>query len=137
MNAKAKHIIICAINSNDFNRVSSCISAKEMWDKHEVTYEGTNQVKEAKTRMLVQDYEMFTMHENEDIKTLFTRFTNITNALQVLDKVYTNSEMVRNILRCLSRVWMLKVTANEQAKDLNTFPLEDHLGLQHPRSEFT
>ncbi|GAV64924.1 UBN2 domain-containing protein, partial [Cephalotus follicularis] len=93
LNTKAKHIIICAINSNEFNRVSSCVSAKDMWDRLEVTYEGTNQVKEAKINMLVHEYEMFTMHDNEDIKTLFTRFTNITNALQALSKVYTNNEM--------------------------------------------
>ncbi|GAV89760.1 zf-CCHC domain-containing protein/UBN2 domain-containing protein, partial [Cephalotus follicularis] len=99
LNAKAKHVIICAINSNEFNRVSSCVSAKDMWDRLEVTYEGTNQVKEAKINMLVHEYEMFTMHDNEDIKTMFTRFTNITNALQALGKGYTNSEMVRKILR--------------------------------------
>ncbi|GAV64971.1 zf-CCHC domain-containing protein/UBN2 domain-containing protein, partial [Cephalotus follicularis] len=128
INAKAIHIIICAINSNEFNRVSSCVSAKEMWDRLEVTYEGTNQVKDAKINMLVHEYEMFTMHDNEDIKTMFTRFTNITNALQALDKVYTNSEMVRKILRCLPRIWMPKVTAIEEAKDLNTLPLEDLLG---------
>ncbi|GAV76206.1 LOW QUALITY PROTEIN: zf-CCHC domain-containing protein/DUF4219 domain-containing protein/UBN2 domain-containing protein, partial [Cephalotus follicularis] len=97
INAKAKHIIICAINSNDFN-ISSCISAKEMWDRLEVTYEGTNQVKEANVSMLVHEY-MFTMNENEDIKSMFSRFTNIINALQALDKVYSNSEMVRKILR--------------------------------------
>ncbi|GAV68366.1 zf-CCHC domain-containing protein/DUF4219 domain-containing protein/UBN2 domain-containing protein, partial [Cephalotus follicularis] len=101
VNAKAKHIIICAINSNDFNKISSCISTKEMWDRLEVTYEGTNQVKEAKISMLVHDYEMFTMNENEDIKSMFSRFTNIINALQALDKTYSNSEMVRKILRCL------------------------------------
>ncbi|GAV69299.1 LOW QUALITY PROTEIN: zf-CCHC domain-containing protein/UBN2 domain-containing protein, partial [Cephalotus follicularis] len=89
MHAKAKHIIICAINSTDFNRVSSCISAKEMWDRLEVTYEGTNQVKEAKISTLVHEYEMFTMKENEDIKSMFTRFTNITNALHSLDKIYS------------------------------------------------
>ncbi|GAV65394.1 UBN2 domain-containing protein, partial [Cephalotus follicularis] len=89
-----------------------------------VTYEGTNQVKEAKINMLVHEYELFTMHDNEDIKTMFTRFTNITNALQALDKVYTNSEMVRKILR----IWMPKVTTIEDAKDLNTLPLEDLLG---------
>ncbi|GAV70600.1 UBN2 domain-containing protein, partial [Cephalotus follicularis] len=111
INAKAKHIIICAINSNDFNRISSCISAKEMWDRLEVTYEGTNQVKEAKISMLVHDYEMFTMNENEDIKSMFSRFTNIINALQALDKTYSNSEMVRKILRCLPKSWMPKVTA--------------------------
>ncbi|GAV80506.1 UBN2 domain-containing protein [Cephalotus follicularis] len=93
MNAKAKHIIICAINCNDFNRVSSCISAEEMWDRLEVTYQGSNKVKEDKISMFVHEYEMFTMHENEDIKSMFTRFTNITNALQTLDKVFTNSQM--------------------------------------------
>ncbi|GAV82398.1 UBN2 domain-containing protein, partial [Cephalotus follicularis] len=84
INAKAKHIIICAINSNDFYRILSCISAKKMWDRIEVTYEGTNQIKEAKIIMLVHDYEMFTMNENEDIKSMFSRFTNIINALQAL-----------------------------------------------------
>ncbi|GAV71272.1 DUF4219 domain-containing protein/UBN2 domain-containing protein, partial [Cephalotus follicularis] len=71
MNAKAKHITI----------LSSCISVKDMWDRLEVTYEGTNQFKDAKISMLVHDYEMFTMHENKDIKIMFTRFINITNAL--------------------------------------------------------
>ncbi|GAV76638.1 UBN2 domain-containing protein, partial [Cephalotus follicularis] len=85
MNAKAKHIIICDINSSEFNRVLSCVSAKEI--------------------MLVHDYEMFTMNENEDIKSTFTRFMNIINALQSLDKVYSNSEIVRKILRCLPRSW--------------------------------
>ncbi|GAV87785.1 UBN2 domain-containing protein [Cephalotus follicularis] len=126
INAKAKHIIICAINSNDFNRISSCISAKKMWDRLEVTYKGTNQVKEAKISMLVHEYEMFTMNENEDIKSMFSRFTNIINALQVLDKTYSNSEMVRKILMCLPRSWMPKVTAIEEAKTLNVLPLEDH-----------
>ncbi|GAV80807.1 zf-CCHC domain-containing protein/UBN2 domain-containing protein, partial [Cephalotus follicularis] len=78
-----------------------------------VTYEGTNYVKEAKISMLVDDYEMFT---NEDIKSMFSRFTNIINALQALDKTYSNSE------------WMPKVTAIEEAKNLNILPLEDLLG---------
>ncbi|GAV59117.1 UBN2 domain-containing protein, partial [Cephalotus follicularis] len=80
LNAKAKHVIICAINSSEFNRVSSL----------EVTYEGTNQVKNDKTRMLIHDYELFSMNEDEDIKSMFTRFTNIINALQFLDKTYSN-----------------------------------------------
>ncbi|GAV73050.1 zf-CCHC domain-containing protein/UBN2 domain-containing protein [Cephalotus follicularis] len=128
INAKAKHIIIYAINSNDFNGISSCISAKEMWDRLEVTYEGTYQAKEAKISMLVHDYEMFTVNENEDIQSIFSRFTNIINALQALDKTYSNSKMVRKILRCLPKSWMPKVTAIEEAKNINILPLEDLLG---------
>ncbi|GAV74121.1 zf-CCHC domain-containing protein/UBN2 domain-containing protein, partial [Cephalotus follicularis] len=99
LNAKAKHVIICAINSSEFNRVPSYNSAKEMWDRLEVTYEGTNQVKDAKISMLVHDYELFSMNEDEDIKSMFTRFTNVISALQSLDKTYSNSELVRKILR--------------------------------------
>ncbi|GAV70020.1 UBN2 domain-containing protein, partial [Cephalotus follicularis] len=128
MNAKAKHIIICVINYNEFNRVSSCVFAKKMWDKLEFTYEGTNQVKEVKISMLVHNYELFTMNENEDIKSMFIRFTNIINALQSLDKIYSNSEMVRKILRCLPRLWIPKFSAIEEAKNLNILPLEDLLG---------
>ncbi|GAV85618.1 UBN2 domain-containing protein, partial [Cephalotus follicularis] len=102
LNAKAKHVIICALNSNKFNSVSSCATAKEMWDRLEVTYEGTNQVKDAKINMLVREYEMFSMKENENISGMFVRFTNIINSLQSLNKCYTNN--------------------------LNTLPLEELLG---------
>ncbi|GAV69122.1 UBN2 domain-containing protein, partial [Cephalotus follicularis] len=102
-------------------------SAKQMWDRLEVTYEGTNQVKDAKISMLVHDYELFSMNEDEDIKSMFTRFTNIINALQSLDKTYSNSELVRKVLRCLPRSWMPKLTAIEEAKNLNLLPLEDLL----------
>ncbi|GAV88540.1 UBN2 domain-containing protein, partial [Cephalotus follicularis] len=54
------------------------------------------------------DYEMFTMNENEDIKSMFSRFTNIINALQALDKTYSNNEMVRKTLMCLPKSWMPK-----------------------------
>ncbi|GAV77792.1 UBN2 domain-containing protein, partial [Cephalotus follicularis] len=141
MNAKAKHIIICAINSSEFNRVSSCNYAKEMLDRLEVTYEGTNQMKDAKISMLVHDYELFSMNENEDIKSMFKRFTNIINALQSLDKTYSNNEL--NLLGSLmtheltmqkreddkekekkkKKVVDLKSYANEESDDDEDFSL--------------
>ncbi|GAV79740.1 UBN2 domain-containing protein [Cephalotus follicularis] len=78
--------------------------------------------------MLVREYEMFSMKENENISGMFVRFTNIINYLQSLNKCYANSEMLRKILRCLPKSWMPKVTAIEEAKDLNTLPLEELLG---------
>ncbi|GAV57961.1 LOW QUALITY PROTEIN: DUF4219 domain-containing protein/UBN2 domain-containing protein, partial [Cephalotus follicularis] len=82
----------------------------------------------SKMTILIQslDYNLWDLIV-DDIKTMFT-FTKITNALQAVDKVYSNSEMVRKILRCLPRVWMPKVTTIEEVKDLNTLPLEDLLG---------
>ncbi|GAV62980.1 LOW QUALITY PROTEIN: UBN2 domain-containing protein, partial [Cephalotus follicularis] len=102
LNSKAKHVLFCAVGPNEFNRISSCDSAKEMWDLLEVTYEGTNQVKE-KISMLVHEYELFVMHENECISDMFSRFTTIINSLKNLGKSYSNQELVRKILRCLPK----------------------------------
>ncbi|GAV82958.1 UBN2 domain-containing protein, partial [Cephalotus follicularis] len=113
---------------NEFNRISSCDTAKEMWDLLEVTYEGTNQVKESKISMLVHEYELFVMHNDECISDMFTRVTTIVNSLKNLGKNYSNQELVRKILRCLSKSWTPKVTTIEEVKDLSTLPLEQLLG---------
>ncbi|GAV68047.1 zf-CCHC domain-containing protein/UBN2 domain-containing protein [Cephalotus follicularis] len=128
LNSKAKHVLFCAVGPNEFNRISSCDSAKQMWDLLEVTYEGTNQVKESKISMLVHEYELFIMHNDECISDMFTRFTTIVNSLKNLGKSYSNQELVRKILRCLPRSWTPKVMAIEEAKDLSTLPLEQLLG---------
>ncbi|GAV72804.1 zf-CCHC domain-containing protein/DUF4219 domain-containing protein/UBN2 domain-containing protein, partial [Cephalotus follicularis] len=86
LNSKAKHVLFCAVGPNEFNRISSCDSAKEMWDLLEVTYEGTNQ------------YELFVMHDNECISDMFSRFTTIINSLKNLGKSYSNQKLVRKIL---------------------------------------
>ncbi|GAV74085.1 LOW QUALITY PROTEIN: zf-CCHC domain-containing protein/DUF4219 domain-containing protein/UBN2 domain-containing protein, partial [Cephalotus follicularis] len=101
LNSKAKHVLFCAVGPNEFNRISSCDSAKEMWDLLEVTYEGTNQVKESKNSMLVHEYELFFLHDNESISDMFTRFTTIINSLKNLGKSYSNQELVMKILRFL------------------------------------
>ncbi|GAV74107.1 LOW QUALITY PROTEIN: zf-CCHC domain-containing protein/DUF4219 domain-containing protein/UBN2 domain-containing protein, partial [Cephalotus follicularis] len=103
LNSKAKHVLFCAVGPNEFNRISSCDSAKEMWDLLEVTYEGTNQVKK-KISMLVHEYELFFMHDNESISDMFTRFTTIINSLKNLGKSYSNQELVRKIIRYVALI---------------------------------
>ena len=78
--------------------------------------------------MRVHNYELFKIESKESITKMFTHFTNIINGLKSLDKYYSNSDLVRKILRSLPRSWEAKVTAIQEAKDLNTLPLEELLG---------
>ncbi|GAV59610.1 UBN2 domain-containing protein, partial [Cephalotus follicularis] len=88
LNSKAKHVLFCVVGPNEFNRISSCDTAKEI--------------------MLVHEYELFMMHNEECISDMFTRFTTIVNSLKNLGKNYSNQELVRKILRCLPRSWTPK-----------------------------
>nr|XP_033511541.1 uncharacterized protein LOC117276289 [Nicotiana tomentosiformis] len=71
VNAKVKHLLYNAISGEEYEKLLSCETAKEMWDKLKVTYEGTNKVKETRINLLVRDYELFQMKDGElveDIK---------------------------------------------------------------------
>ena len=42
VNYKAINILHCALNPMEFNCISTCKTAKEIWDKLKVTHEGTS-----------------------------------------------------------------------------------------------
>ena len=42
LNAKAMHTLFCTLGSIEYTKVSLCDNAKEIWDKLQVTHEGTN-----------------------------------------------------------------------------------------------
>ena len=76
LNAKATNILYYALDVNEFNRISTYNSTKEIWNRLEVTHEGTSQVKESKISILVHKYELFKIEPNESISGMYTWFTN-------------------------------------------------------------
>jgi len=56
---------------------------------------------------------------------MYSRFQTLVSGLQVLKKSYVASDHVSKILRSLPARWRPKVTAIEEAKDLNTLSVED------------
>jgi len=84
-----------------------------MWDKLEVTYEGTNKVKEARISSLVNEYELFKMAENENVEDMFSRFNKIICELKSLGMVYSNGLQVRKLIRSLPKAWQTKVAILE------------------------
>ena len=71
INYSAMNILQCAIHPMELLRISTCRSAKEMWDKMELIYEGTLEVKETKVNLLITEYEMFRMKTDESIFDMF------------------------------------------------------------------
>lgn len=104
LNVKAMNVLYQSIDVNEFNRIPTYISIKEIWDRLQVTYEETNRVKESKINVLIYKYELFKIEPNESITKIYTRFTNIINVFKNLGKSYINSELVQKIIICLSRI---------------------------------
>ena len=99
-NNKAKNLLLTTIAPSEFYLISSCETAKEIWDILCETYEGTNTIKETKINALIQQYE-FKFKSDENVKDAFNRFTAITNELASLRKKLPDPDLVRKMLRIL------------------------------------
>ena len=87
-NAKAMNVLICALDKNEFNRISHCKTAQEIWHTLEVTHEGTSQVKESRLALFSNEYENFVMDKGESIKDMFGRFSTLVYNARALGKIF-------------------------------------------------
>ena len=102
--------------------------SQEHIDALQVAHEGTNEVKQSRIELLMRKYELFEMGDRETVMDMYTRFTHTTNELRSLGKSFTTEELVRKILRILPRTWEAKVTAIQEAKDMNKITLDELIG---------
>jgi len=103
MDAKAMNTLYYALSRSEFNIISSCKNARDIWHALEITHKSINQVKEFKIDMLVHQYELFKMLPNESITSRFTIMTTITNSLDALGRTYTNVDIMSKVLKSLPK----------------------------------
>ncbi|XP_070054036.1 uncharacterized protein [Nicotiana tomentosiformis] len=98
-----------------------------MWDKLEVTYEGTNKLKETRINLLVRDYDLFQMKDGESVEEMFSRFSKILGDLKSFGRPIKSGEQVRKIVRSLPTIWQSKVIALE-CQDLDKISYDELRG---------
>nr|GEU78807.1 zf-CCHC domain-containing protein/DUF4219 domain-containing protein/UBN2 domain-containing protein [Tanacetum cinerariifolium] len=117
-NNEAKMILYNALPKKKYERIFMCKMAKDIWQSLLITHKGNNQVKDNKIDLFVQQYEQFTIFEEESIDSGFARFNTIITNLKALDEGFSNKNYVRKFLRALHPKWKAKVMAIEESKDL-------------------
>ncbi|XP_070046134.1 uncharacterized protein [Nicotiana tomentosiformis] len=120
-NAKAKKWLVCGLGLDEYSKIQSYTTAKEIWDTLQVAHEGTPQVKRSRGTLLYSQYENFTMKEGETIQEIYTRFITLTNELKSLGSVILEEYKVEKILtRVLPVSWESKITAIHESKNIAT-----------------
>ncbi|GJS41312.1 hypothetical protein Tco_0566355 [Tanacetum coccineum] len=127
-NNEAKMTLYNALPRKEYERVFMCKTAKEVWHTLIITHQGNSEVKNCMIDLLTQEYEKFSISNEETIDSGFTRFNVIVTSLKSLDPDYSSKNHVRKFLRALPLKWRAKVTAIKEAKDLTTLPLDELVG---------
>ncbi|GJT37515.1 hypothetical protein Tco_0937380 [Tanacetum coccineum] len=86
------------------------------------------QVKDNKIDLLVQQYEQFTIPEEESIDNAFARFNTFITSLKALDEGFSSKNYVKKFLRAFHPKWRAKVTTIEELKDLTSLSLDELIG---------
>ncbi|GJT46447.1 hypothetical protein Tco_0955162 [Tanacetum coccineum] len=89
---------------------------------------GNSQVKDNKIDLLIQQYEQFTILEEEYIDSSFARFNTIITSLKALDEGFSSKNYVRKFLRALHPKWREKIMTTEESKDLSSLALDELIG---------
>ncbi|GJU91815.1 zf-CCHC domain-containing protein [Tanacetum coccineum] len=124
-NNEAKMVLYNALPKKEYERIFMCKTAKDIWQSLLITHQGNSQVKDNKIDLLVQQYEQFTILEEESIDSGFARFNTIITSLKALDEGFSSKNYVRKFLRALHPKWRAKVTAIEESKDLSSLALDE------------
>ena len=95
-------ILVAALPHEEYLKMSEKSTAKAMFASLCSLYEGNKKVREAKATMLIHQYELFTMKEDENIETMYSRFQTLVSGLQTLKKSCVVSDHVNKIFEKLT-----------------------------------
>ena len=98
-------------------------TAKEIWDKIVLSYEGDNQVKRGKPQSLRIKYETLKMHNDESIASYFLCIDELVNCMKNLGEEIKEVTLVEKVLRSLSTKFESKVSAIEEKQDLQNITM--------------
>ena len=68
-----------AVTNEEFKKISSTKTAKEVWTILQTTYEGTKAVKDSKFQMLTMIFEEIKMEEDESFDEVYAKQKDVVN----------------------------------------------------------
>ncbi|KAL8120221.1 hypothetical protein AgCh_017385 [Apium graveolens] len=126
---KAMNILFNGVDGDMFDNIINCKITKEVWDTILIIYDGTEQVRENKMQLLIQQYEHFHYEESGSLTDIFSRFQKLLNALNLHGRVYQTKDSNLKFFRSLPKEWKLMTVLLRNSLDYKKFTLERLYGI--------
>src|SRR5579859_2466694 len=127
-NSRARSLLFSALKDADFERVSDCSTAREIWKRLENYHEGSTQVKNRVYETYKREYDNLVQLEGESIDALFARAQSILNKMKANKPTMQidDHERAIKLLYALDRkVWEVKVNAIQESATLDNLTVDE------------
>ena len=121
---KALFLIYQALDNDGFEKISSATSAKEAWEKLQVSYKGEDKVKKVRLQTLRREFDSLYMMEIESVSDYFSKVLAISNQIKRNGEKLENIVIVEKILQSLDPKFKNIVTVIKKIKDLGAILIE-------------
>ena len=102
------------VTNEEFKKIFSTETAKEVWTILQTTYKGTKAIKDSKLQRLTTKFEEIKMEEDESFNELYVKLQDIVNSAFNLGETIYEPKIVRKVLRSLPERFHAKITAIEE-----------------------
>ena len=128
-NAKVVKSLLGSLSQSKFVKVMQLKTAKEIWDKIVLSYEGDDQVKREKLQTLRIQYENLRMYNDESMANYFLCIDEIVNCMKNLGEEIKEVVLLEKVLRSLSPKFDSKVSAIEEKQNLQSLTMSQLHGI--------
>ena len=126
---KAMNILFNGIDQDMFDCVLNLSTSKEVWDTIQTICEGTEQVRENKMQLLIQQYEYFHYKSGEKLTDIYSRFQKLLNGLKLYGRVYEVKDSNLKFLRSLPKEWKPMTVSLRNSQEYKSFTLDRLYGV--------
>ena len=103
--------------------------SKEVCDTIQILCEGTEQVRENKMQLLIQQYEHFHFKQSETLSDTYSRFQKLLNALKLFGRLYSTKDTNLKFLRSLPKEWKPMTVSLIHSHEFKDYNLEKLYGV--------
>jgi hypothetical protein len=122
---KALFLIHSCIDSDNFEKVGDCDSAKQAWGILEKAYAGADKAKVVRLQTHKRQFKLLQMEEKETVNDYVTRVTRLVNQMKSCGEAVSEQNIVSKVLRSLTPRFDNIVVAIEESKDLKTMTKDE------------
>ena len=127
-NSRALNALFSAVTNEEFKKISSTETAKEVWTILQTTYKGTKAVKDSKLQRLTTSFKEIKMEEDESFDEFYAKLKDIVNSAFNLRETIPEPKIVRKVFGSLPERFHAKITTIEESKDIDKIPLTELVG---------
>ena len=129
---RALNALFSAVTNEEFKKISSTETAKEVLTILQTTYEGTKAVKDSKLQRLTMSFEEIKMKDDESFDEFYAKLKDIVNSTFNLGETIPEPKIVRKMLRSLPERFHAKIIAIKESKGIDQIPLTELAGNLKP-----